>query len=473
MHKEDILQKVSQESSIQDQKTINVMTGQPYVLEVDVNNPFEKKQTYKVLIDDMDFKNGHIAQPELTVVDNSHSEWEYWYKEGRCSLPMNWQIVNASTNEITLDPFQKTKLLLKFQSFRQPLVESTSGSSSQYDPVNDLKPRQIKVEIVNDNKFAVQQMQVNVHPRQMVCDQIFRYFEAENTKSDIKVPNFLKHEGIGELLPLNLCKVKCQNKKMRLKVISDEAMQATVFNDGSGSCQKGYVFVYKDEFLTKLLGVCCIEVRALNFITFIVRAGQEYDYNLKVYNTSNKEGEIVQRVVEMFSTDPHLITPPFGKKRNIHVLKEYKNKFSQKIPINIMSKHQGVFRAMVNCVDINSKAIMDAFLFEIQAEKAEIDRTITFKTKAEQEKKVKVIIANPFNEKVLFSLVSTDDKVLRVVSRVETFTIQARRDIEVVLPAQRTMGKTEAILQVNRVQEEENSNFTPYSEGIKVLVEVE
>lgn len=33
-----------------------------------------------------------------------------------------------------------------------------------------------------------------------------------------------------------------------------------------------------DEFRSKLLGICSVEVHALAFISFGVRAGEEYEY---------------------------------------------------------------------------------------------------------------------------------------------------------------------------------------------------
>jgi len=125
----------------------------------------------------------------------------------------------------------------------------------------------------------------------MLCDQIFRYYEPENTKSVTKIPNFLKYDGVGELLPLNLCKIKCSNSAISVLAINDSQLQTTVTNGLSRTMQKGFIFIYQDEYLTKLLGVCCVEIYSLTYINFNVRAGEEYDYTIKVHNIPNKEGE--------------------------------------------------------------------------------------------------------------------------------------------------------------------------------------
>jgi hypothetical protein len=51
--------------------------------------------------------------------------------------------------------------------------------------------RSIQVDIQTDSDEVVDSMQIDVVPREMHCDQTFRYFEVENTKSDLRVPNFL------------------------------------------------------------------------------------------------------------------------------------------------------------------------------------------------------------------------------------------------------------------------------------------
>ena len=44
----------------------------------------------------------------------------------------------------------------------------------------------------NDYK-ALQRVQIDVQPKWMLCDQIFRYFETESAKSYIQIPNFLEN----------------------------------------------------------------------------------------------------------------------------------------------------------------------------------------------------------------------------------------------------------------------------------------
>ena len=46
---------------------------------------------------------------------------------------------------------------------------------------------------MDDDYHAVQRVQVDVQPKWMLCDQIFRYYENQSTKSFIQIPNFLEN----------------------------------------------------------------------------------------------------------------------------------------------------------------------------------------------------------------------------------------------------------------------------------------
>jgi hypothetical protein len=79
-----------------------VSSGEYDLFEIPVNNPFDKDQTLKVLIDDPDFNNGYIKQQELVMIDNAHSEWEKWYQLEKCTKPFDWKVVKNEKMEIKL-----------------------------------------------------------------------------------------------------------------------------------------------------------------------------------------------------------------------------------------------------------------------------------------------------------------------------------------------------------------------------------
>jgi len=56
------------------------------------------------------------------------------------------------------------------------------------------------------------------------------------------------------------------------------------------SSVKGYIYIYKDSYLSQLLGSCRIEIYSLVQIKIKVKAGEEYDYKLNVYNPYDENG---------------------------------------------------------------------------------------------------------------------------------------------------------------------------------------
>ena len=78
-------------------------SGEPYLFEIETSNPFDRKQRFHVVIDDEDLKNHHIAEPELSLVDNSSSEWMHWYNIEKCSKPDDSAFVGGRHGELSLE----------------------------------------------------------------------------------------------------------------------------------------------------------------------------------------------------------------------------------------------------------------------------------------------------------------------------------------------------------------------------------
>lgn len=63
--KANLLQRMSNSIRVTDQKTIEVTSGEPYLFEVETSNPFDRRQKFRVVIDDADYQNNNISEPEL------------------------------------------------------------------------------------------------------------------------------------------------------------------------------------------------------------------------------------------------------------------------------------------------------------------------------------------------------------------------------------------------------------------------
>jgi len=101
--------------------------------------------------------------------------------------------VNADLGEIVLESNQEVKLLFKFLSYREPVAITDENKNVKEDYISELRQRSINIEVMDNDYKALQRVQIDVQPKWMLCDQIFRYFETESAKSYIQIPNFLEN----------------------------------------------------------------------------------------------------------------------------------------------------------------------------------------------------------------------------------------------------------------------------------------
>jgi len=94
------------------------------------------------------------------------------------------------------------------------------------------------------------QMQISIQPKEMICDQVFRYYEAQNTRSHSIVPNFVRHQGVGDVIPFNECKVVCNNKNFDVRVGGEDHLTAFITNGASMTVEKGFIFIYQDPLMS-------------------------------------------------------------------------------------------------------------------------------------------------------------------------------------------------------------------------------
>jgi len=238
-------------------------------------------------------------------------------------------------------------------------------------------------------------------------------------------------------------------------VTAGNNLTATVENGKSLTTQKGYIYVYSDNYQSKLLGACRVEVQAANLLTIKVKAGEEYDYYLKVFNPIiSDEIGMKERIVEVFSTDSQLIYPPGGKQRNTFRLLPLR-KDPQHIPIALMSRSHGTSKAKVNVVDVRLRKIVESFLVVVEAEKPQIDQAFSIQCTKGQQNFYKMKYKNPFDEELAVFTISTSNAAL-IQPKTSSMRFQPNeeKDICFFLPQQSILKAHEAIVHLNRVQED-------------------
>lgn len=249
----------------------------------------------------------------------------------------------------------------------------------------------------------------------MIIDQIFRYYEPQGTTSTSHVPNFVEYAGATagrDVKPLNQCTIMSSNPKIKIEVTAANSLVAIVENGKSLSVQRGYIYVYSDDYKDKLLGACRVDVQAVNQLNIKVKAGEEYDYFLKVFNpvVSEEEG-VKQRIVEVFSTDPSLIYPPGGRLRNTFKLAA-RRQDPQHIPVCLMSRSHGTSKARVNVVDLHSRLVIESFLVMVEAGKPQIDQAYSIQCTKGQQNFYKMKYKNPFDQEQAMFAISTSNAAL-------------------------------------------------------------
>lgn len=148
--KQALLQRITQTVDVKTAKVVNVVSGEPNVFEYELNNNFDEDQIFKIEIADEDIPSGRISEPELVVVDNSHSEWAHWVSKRKAERPRDFGCVKARNMNVTVSKGDSVKVLFKFQSFRQPVVEEDDRKP---DHSSELHAKTIRVDFFLNNSF--------------------------------------------------------------------------------------------------------------------------------------------------------------------------------------------------------------------------------------------------------------------------------------------------------------------------------
>lgn len=180
---------MSLESEILNRSIVEAVPGQVRTVELEVNNPFDAHRKFEIVIADPDLdKDKVIEKPELVLVDDTDNEWQFWHAKGMASRVDDFGAVDAWKKTVSLEKHAKTKLLFKFQTFRQPIVDHGAPAPGE------LRPRKIIIRVLEigaKNSFPIQQMLVMIQPQDLIYDQVFRYYEPKRSESKSTIPNFI------------------------------------------------------------------------------------------------------------------------------------------------------------------------------------------------------------------------------------------------------------------------------------------
>jgi hypothetical protein len=219
-----------------------------------VSNPFPEDELFTILIQGDEAGELHLVHNE-----GPNQEWQFWYQQGKCNKPINgWDSV-SSKGDVLLRSGQQCPLLFKFISLREGVNESNQENQQ---PPQVLRPKKIKVTLVSRDQMPVQTLELRVRPREQFCDQVFRYYEPQNTKAYLRLP-----KGFAPFFSLTKgMTVKTSNNasfEAGLNYETGEVYVMTQVPEHPPRAASSYVFLYADPHLSTLLACCKVEVFAM------------------------------------------------------------------------------------------------------------------------------------------------------------------------------------------------------------------
>ena len=106
-------------------------------------------------------------------------------------------------------------------------------------------------------------LELSVRPREQYCDQVFRYYEPQNTKVYLRLP-----KGFAPFFSLTKgMTVKTSNSQLfeaGLNYETGEVYVMTQVAESSPRITSTYLFLYADPHLSTLLATCKLEVHAMH-----------------------------------------------------------------------------------------------------------------------------------------------------------------------------------------------------------------
>jgi hypothetical protein len=120
--------------------------------------------------------------------------------------------------------------------------------------------------------MPVQTLELRVRPREQFCDQVFRYYEPQNTKVYLKMPS-----GFTPFFSLTKgMTVKTSNTasfEAGLNYETGEVYLMTQVPEHAPRTSSTFVFLYGDPHQSTLLACCKVEVHAMQTQRLKVQVG--------------------------------------------------------------------------------------------------------------------------------------------------------------------------------------------------------
>ena len=207
------------------------------------------------------------------------------------------------------------------------------------------------------------------------------------------------------------------------------------------------VFLYQDRFQSVLLATCKVEVYAMQCMRLKLQTGApESIVSLQLRSAA-------KRTVEFFSSNPKLVCPPGAQRteRLIQVIQPNEMEtVSMAVKVALADSKQTHAKARVQCVDLATRELVYAWLFDIEVDKPLIQRAYQVTVAAGRHTPFIFAYVNPLGEAVTLEFVSSKPALMEVRRERQFFESRESTTVELFLPPQAKAGAAEeAILYVN------------------------
>lgn len=173
----------------QDSKTpqLSVTPGQlSFLPPLTLTNDRNQIEQYSVQIFDPDQELlGSNSASEMSLVTDP-SELTHWVSLGKCKRPPQYDSITKK-GDILLKPGQSIDLLFKFLTTREVSLSSTVSASKMV-----IRPRRIKIVVLNNGHVTHATVDVSVVPSLAQIDHTFRFYEPEESHYQVALPPFMQ-----------------------------------------------------------------------------------------------------------------------------------------------------------------------------------------------------------------------------------------------------------------------------------------
>ncbi len=127
---------------------------------------------------------------------------------------------------------------------------------------NVLRPKKLKVSLVSRDQMPVQTLELRVLPREQFCDQVFRFYEPQNTKVYLRLPKgFIPFFTLTKGMQVRTSNP--QTFESGIDYESGEVYLMTKTHERPPKHLSTYVFLYSDPYFSTLLACCQVQVYSL------------------------------------------------------------------------------------------------------------------------------------------------------------------------------------------------------------------